>query len=516
MMMEFKGSGDATPRRSLQTKTGPRQPQGLRKWLARTLAATSFAAISVAAFAKDSRPNVLLIGIDDLNDWTGSLGGHPQAYTPNIDRFANSGTLFANAHCQSPVCMPSRASMMTSRYPSSTGLYFLFPQNHDESPQLEGVLTMPERFAQEGYEVMGAGKLFHNRENDHVFGSVGEYGGNFGTFGPYPEKQMVYDAPPKLWDWGVYPKNDDDSETPDYQIAQWAKDKLEQDYDKPFFLAAGFYRPHVPMYATQKWFDRFPLEEIQLPLVKDGDWDDLPDYAIDLTNLEHISPTQEWMLEHGQWEHAVQSYLASIAFVDSCVGIVLDALENSPHKSNTIVVVFSDHGFHMGEKKHWAKRTLWEDGTRVLMAISGPGLGAQQRSTKPVGLIDIYPTLLELCGMKADKGHEGHSMSPLIDNPRTDDWSRPTLTNFGKGNNAVRSEYWRYIRYLDGSEELYDHRWDPHEWANLASNPAFNDVKASLAKWLPEREAPILGDGSTGHKAYKASAERLKERMGKN
>ena len=511
IFMEEIGNGSVGSRRSCLTGTVPRQSKAKCRWLARTLAAIVIAgAFFLSACSQKPPPNVLLIAIDDLNDWTGSLAGHPQAYTPHIDRFAESGTLFTNAHCQSPVCMPSRASMMTSRYPSSTGLYFLFPAIKD-SPKLEGVVTMPERFAAEGYEVMAAGKLFHNVENQEIFGKVGEYGGNFGTFGPYPEKQMVYDKPPKLWDWGVFPKSNDDSETPDYQIAQWAKDRLEKDYDKPFFLAAGFYRPHVPMYATQQWFDKFPLNEIQLPIVQEGDEDDLSQYAIDLVNLEHISPTQEWMVEHGEWEHAVQSYLASIAFVDSCVGIVLDALENSPHKDNTIVVVYSDHGFHMGEKDHWAKRTLWEDSTRVLLAVSGPGFNANQRSNKPTGLIDIYPTLLDLCGLAADQGHEGESLSALIDNPNTD-WDRPIRTTFGKGNNSIRDENWRYIRYLDGSEELYDHRQDPHEWNNLASNPEFNDIKNRLAAWLPEDEEPILGEGSTGHNAYQASAERLKER----
>ncbi len=472
----------------------------------RLLFPVALVALASACLANE-RPNVLFISIDDLNDWTGSLGGHPQALTPNLDRLASRGTLFTNAHCQAPVCQSSRASLMTSRYPHQSGIYFLNP-DLDGAPALAGVKTIPERFADEGYEIIAGGKLFHNQDNARIFGKVGTYAGNFGVFGPFPQEKISEPFGGRLWDWGAFPDRDEDM--PDHQLAQWAIRQLELERSEPFFLNVGFHRPHVPMYAPKKWFDLFPLDEVLLPQTADDDRDDLPVYGKNLTTLEHIAPTHQWMLDNGEWHHAVQSYLASIAFVDHCLGMVLDALEASPHRDNTIVVIFSDHGFHLGEKQRWAKRTLWEDGVRVPLIISTPQSRNQARSNQPVGLIDIYPTLVELCGLEADAGLQGRSLAPLLVNPHAD-WDRPILSTYGPGNHAVRSERYRYIRYLDGSEELYDHYNDPHEWQNLASNPAFVAIKAEHAKWIPlaQDEHAILGANSTGHKAYEAALKAL-------
>ena len=310
-------------------------------------------------------PNVLLLSIDDLNDWTGCLGGHPQARTPNIDRLAERGTLFANAYCQSPVCNPSRASLLTGKHPHSSGVYFLSP-DLKQAPALQNLDTLPERFAKHGYRTLAAGKLFHT--GDKRF--FQEYGGNFGGFGPKPENKISQPHGHPLWDWGAYPEQD--QQMPDYKIAHWAKEKIESlptTLDKPFFMGVGFYRPHVPMFAPKKWFDLFPRKQIQKPLVKNDDRSDLSDYAIALTNDKHVSPEHEWVVSAGEWEHAVQSYLASTAFADDCLGVVLDALDASPHRDNTIVVLFADHGFHLGEKQRWAKRTIWEDGTHVPLII---------------------------------------------------------------------------------------------------------------------------------------------------
>jgi len=460
-----------------------------------------------ASYGQDKRPNVLLLSIDDLNDWIGCLEGHPQAITPNIDKLAGKGTLFANAHCQAPVCQPSRSSMMTSTYPSSTGLYFLSPGIR-ESPVTKNAVTMPERFAKEGYKVFGAGKIFHHKLNNSVFKKVGEYL-RTGGFGPSPKKKINYPIGHPLWDWGAYPN--EDQKMPDYKLAEYGKKLLSQKFDKPFFMALGFYRPHVPMYAPQKWLDMYPLKDIKLPVIKKNDVADLSDYAKNLTSLNHVSPTHKWILDNDkQWEKATQAYLASITFVDHYVGEILKALENGPNADNTIVVLFSDHGFHMGEKEHWAKRTLWEDGTRVPVIIAGKGLNAKQVSKRPVGLIDIYPTLLDLCGIEKDDKHEGLSLKPLLNKPDAE-WDTPARTSFGLGNHSIRSTKWRYIKYVDGSQELYDLESDPNEWNNLASDPKYADVLKEHAKWLPKNEKPILGKGSTGHKAYEASAEALKK-----
>ena len=453
-----------------------------------------------------ARPNVVLISVDDLNDWVGCLGGHPQALTPNMDRFAKRGVLFRNAHCQSPVCMPSRASLMVSRWPSSTGLYFLNPGLRN-SQVTKNEKTMPEAFADAGYQVMGVGKLFHYPDNRRVFGRVGEYGGSFGGNGPRPKKKISQPHGHPLWDWGAFPEQT--STMPDFKIASWATDKLKKKYDKPYFLAVGFYRPHVPLYAPKKWFDMHPLKKVKLPLIKDDDVNDLSTYARNLVTLKHVAPEHAWVKKSGQWAHAVQSYLATITFADHCVGMVLDALDARSDANNTIICLFSDHGFHLGEKQRWAKRSLWEDGTRVPLIFAGPKIKAGS-CKRPVGLIDIYPTLLDLCGEKANPRHEGQSLKPLLADPARQ-WKRPTRTTFGPGNHSIRSTRWRYIRYVDGSEELYDHKVDPNEWTNLAKDPKLKDVLAEHRRWLPKTEKPILGRNSTGHKAYKASAAALKK-----
>lgn len=453
-----------------------------------------------ATRAGSQRPNVLLISIDDLNDWTGCLGGHPQAQTPHIDRLAKRGTLFANAHCQSPVCNPSRASMMTGRYPHTSGVYFLNP-DLKQAPVLRDLTTLPEAFAAAGYRTLGAGKIFHT--GDKRF--FEQYGGNNGGFGPRPQQKISQPHGHPLWDWGVYPATNE--QMPDWKASAWAAEQLAQDHERPFFLAVGFYRPHVPMYAPQEWFDRHPREQIQLPLVNDKDREDLSEYAIDLTNREHVSPEHQWVQSAGQWKHSVQSYLASVTFADHCVGRVLDALDHSSHKDNTIVVLFSDHGFHLGEKQRWAKRSLWEDGTRVPLIVSAPG---QEPGTcyRPAELIDVYPTLLELAGLPADDRQQGQSLVPLIQNP-TASWGHPAITSFGPGNFAVRTTRYRYIQYLDGSREFYDHATDPHEWHNLIDQPELADVIAFHAQRVPQKQRKALGQNSTGHKAYAAANSKL-------
>ena len=459
-----------------------------------------------ASDKKTKRPNVLLVSIDDLNDWTGCLSGHPQAKTPNIDRLADRGTLFANAHCQSPVCNPSRASLLTGRHPHSSGVYFLGP-DLKQAPALKDLDTLPERFAKNGYRTLAAGKIFHTRDKRFFQ----EYGGNFGGFGPRPKKKISQPHGHPLWDWGAFPDRDEDM--PDHKIAQWAVKKLAsipKDTDKPFFMGVGFYRPHVPMYAPKKWFDQFPRKQIKLPLVKQNDRDDLSAYAIALTNEKHVSPKHEWIESAGQWKHAVQAYLASVAFADHCLGLVLDALDASPHRNNTIVVLFADHGFHLGEKQRWAKRTIWENGTRVPLIVVAPGFKSGQKTTGPAQLLDIFPTLLELASLPADKTQEGHSLVPLMKDP-TVTWPHVALSSFGKGNYAVRSKNFRYIRYVDHSEELYDHRQDPHEWENLASNKKFAEIIERHREFLPTKEADILPGNSTGHKAYKAASQRLEK-----
>ncbi|MEM7457442.1 MAG: sulfatase [Planctomycetota bacterium] len=441
--------------------------------------------------------NVLLIGIDDLNDWIGCLGGHPQALTPNIDRLASSGMLFTNAHCQAPICNPSRISMLTGRLPSSTGVYYLSPRLR-ECESTRSLVTIPAHFQHNGFRTFGAGKIFHT-EGENEFET---YGGRFGGMGPRPGQNINVSHVHPLWDWGAFP--DSDELMPDAKISSWIADVLKQEHDQPFFIGAGFYRPHVPLYAPQKWFDMFPLEEIHLPEHRKDDLQDIPQYAQDLS-WSSVAPRHEWIVDNDQWAGAVQGYLASIAFVDAQVGIVLDALEESGHAENTIVILFSDHGFHLGTKERWGKRSLWEQATRVPLIIRIPGMEhSGKRCSQPVGLIDLFPTLCSLNELELPRGLEGLSLTALIADPQSSR-ERPALTTFGQNNHALRSFDWRYSVYADGSEELYNHSQDPNEFNNLAGEPEYRDIIEDHRRWLPQTNLP-MAPGSANADARPGSA----------
>lgn len=440
--------------------------------------------------AAADRPNVLMIAVDDLNDWVGCLGGHPQAKTPNIDRLAAHGLLFGNAHCQAPICNPSRVSLMTGRLPSTTGIYLLSPTQFRQSPALKDCLTLPEYFAKHGYMTFGCGKIYHNCTSTETFQEYGPRGG----FGPLPERKINYPTGHRLWDWGEFPESD--HQTPDAKVAAWAVGQIQRSHDKPFFLAAGFFRPHVPLYAPKKWWDLYPPEEeIELPKVLATDRDDIPQYGKDLT-AGFPAPRHSWFVENRQWRRAVRGYLACVSFVDYQIGRVLNALDRSPYADNTIVVLWGDHGWALGEKQRWAKRALWQRETGVPLIIAAPGLAKSVKTHKPAGLIDIYPTLVELCRLPKNSQLEGVSLVPLLKDPGTP-WEGPTICTFWKDNHAVISEQWRYIRYADGSEELYRIQEDPREWKNLADDPQYREVIRWFTPHLPAINAEAL-PGSRG------------------
>ncbi len=450
---------------------------------------------------RGGRPNILMIAIDDLNDWIGCLGGHTQAKTPNIDRLAERGVLFSNAHCQSPVCNPSRASMMSGLYPETSGIYFLNPPVWESEVAAQSEI-MPKRFEREDYHVAAAGKIFHNAGNKKY---ISRWAGLMGGFGPFPEKKISSFPGHPLWDWGTFPERDE--LMPDFKIASWAEKELHKNSDKPMWLGVGFMTTHVPQYAPQKWMDLYPLETLQLPKIKTDDLDDLSEYAINLTRLKHVSPTHEWVEKNNQWKPLVQTYLACVSFVDHQVGRVLDALDAGPHADNTIVVLYTDHGFHLGEKERWAKRSIWQDGAGVPLIIAGPRIAKGKVCSKPVQLLDIYPTLLDLSGLEPDSKLEGHSLRPLLENPNAQ-WTHMARSSFGPGNVAIISERYRYIHYNDGSEELYDRVSDPHDWENLAGDPEKKRVLQQHRLALPSTYHPCLGRNSTGHQAYSATESR--------
>ena len=455
-----------------------------------TIVAVAFVKPSTAE--TPSSPNVLVISIDDLNDWVGCLEGHPNARTPNIDRLAQRGTLFANTHCQAPICTPSRASLVLGKYPSTTGMYFLQPPLTAYKDLRPGEMIV-QHFADAGYLTMGVGKFVHGGNEARWFQ---KHGGSMGGFGPKPPEKINLKQGHALWDWGAYPEHESDA--PDAKVAAWvAKQIAETDSERPFFLVAGFWRPHVPMYAPQKYIDMFPLDDINLPETRGNDRNDLSQYAKDLT-IGLPAPRHEWFLENDQWKTAVACYLASVAFVDTQVGRVLDALDASPHADNTVIVLFSDHGWHLGEKQRWAKRSLWEDGIRVPMIIAATKTHQLNATVtrQPTGLIDIYPTLLELVGLPPKTDLEGRSLLPLMKNPNAK-WDRPVLCTFAPHNHSLRSRDYHYIHYADGSEELYDMRVDPHEFDNLADQSKYAPVLTEFRRRLPTTDAtPIRSDWS--------------------
>ena len=439
-----------------------------------------------SAISARNKPNVLFMAIDDLNDWVGCLGGHPDVKTPNLDRLASRGVLFTNAHCSAPACNPSRASLMTGIRPSTSGIYHN-PNPWRNSPVLKNAVTIPQHFMAHSYSAVGGGKIYHGGFPDPP---------SWQSYFPSQQKNKPDDPmPPNRpingipntahFDWG--PVNVPDEEMGDRQVAAWAIKELRKKHNKPFFIGCGFFRPHLPWYVPRKYFDMYPPDKITLPNVKENDLDDVPELG---KKMAKPQGDHKKVIEHNQWSKAVQGYLASISFVNTCVGMVIDSLEQSAYADNTIIILWSDHGWHLGEKLHWRKFALWEEATHnVLMAVV-PGITKPGgRCSRPVTMLDIYPTLIELCGLSEKDGLEGQSLVPLLRNPEAE-WERPALTTHGRNNHSLRTERYRYIRYSDGTEELYDHDKDELEWNNLAGNPKYVEIKKQFANWLPRTNVP--------------------------
>ena len=429
-------------------------------------------------------PNVLFIVIDDLNDWVGCLGGHPQAQTPNLDRLAARGTLFANAHVQAPLCNPSRASVLTGLRPGSTGIYGLIPGIRAVASTTNCV-TLPQYFERHGYFTATYGKVFHDASippdlQKHEFDIWGP-----SPDMPLPQKKFVNTPDPiRAMDWGVFPE--DDPAQADWITADNAVAQLKsRPANKPFFLAVGFRLPHVPCFASQKWFDRYPPEDqIILPPYLANDRNDVPFFAWYL-HWKVPEPRLTWLKEANQWRALVRAYLASTTFMDSQLGRVLDALDASGEASNTVIVAWSDNGWHLGEKDITGKNSLWERSTHVPLIFAGPGVSLGGRCRRPAELLDIYPTLVELCGLSQKSGLEGHSLVPqLKDTNAKRPW--PAITTANQGNDSIRTEQWRYIRYGDGSQELYNEQNDHNEWTNLAGDIHYDGLINKLAHWLPK------------------------------
>lgn len=468
------------------------------------------------------RPNILFIGVDDLNDWIGCLNGHPQARTPNIDRLAKRGVLFTNAHCAAPACNPSRAAVFSGLMPERTGVWSNDSQKIEKaSPK---TILLPHFFRSEGYQTLGTGKLLHGKTTgffDESF-QVNQRWSPFpknavrytkveltskGTNNPrhlmkdslgrqvvLPINRMPSDRKPnkpdgESFDWGGF--DVPDSDFGDTQITSWAMEKLQGGLGdkKPFFLGVGYYRPHIPLFAPQKYFNRFKGDPGKLPFVVTDDLKDVGPIASKWARDPVTAGSHETVLKHRQWRAAVEAYLACTTYVDHEIGRLLNALDKSNAADDTWIFIWSDHGWHLGEKEHWGKWTGWERSTKVPLIVVPPKRLAKQfapagsRCDQPVGLIDLFPTLSNVCGLSAPENLDGKSLLPLLHDPakQTD---RVIITTFGKGNFSLRNIRWRYLSYANGEEELYDLKNDPNEWANLSGDPRFTKVKKRLASMI--------------------------------
>jgi arylsulfatase A-like enzyme len=464
--------------------------------LAVSASAATKARMPAPAYGK---PNVLFIIADDLRDYAGWMGGHPQSVTPNMDRLAKMGMRFTNAHCNYALCNPSRTSLLTGMLPSSSGV-FGNEQDWRRSVQIAGKPTLPEHFKAQGFTTVAAGKIFHANHGGPEGRLAGWHGGRRGFEQDAAWDQRFPQAGVQIpdlpvytgqnfnglniwhWDWGGIQVEDE--KTDDGQVAAFAADFLSQKQKKPFFLALGLYRPHSPWYVPQKYFDALPLDAIKLPEVKADDLDDVPDFAKGHVKEGHHAK----IVEKNLWKDAVRAYLANVAFCDAMLGRILEAVEKGPNAKNTIIVFTSDHGWYLGEKQMWHKGGLWEAATRVPLTIYAPQITKPDTaSAQPVALVDLYPTLCDLVKLPQPEHLDGTSLKPLLLDPSAKR-DKPAVTCMGGGKNAgyaARDERWRYIRYANGSEELYDHQSDPNEWTNLAARPDLVAEKVRLAAFFP-------------------------------
>lgn len=498
--------------------------------------------------ANNEKPNVVFIIVDDLNDYQGAFGGHPQAQTPNIDKLAQSGIAFKNAQSNVPVCSPSRNSLFTGVYAHNSGDFGW--TKHFEQAVLKNNKTLMEYFAENGYHVAGSGKLLHvnrkvywhewgvdinnygplafdgNKPVGHPsvpepFRSIGPIDGSFAPLSDVPSfKESESGDRQKGWlytrgknDFLNYTDENNRDLMPDEMHAQWAAEKIKKlenkDTDQPFFMGIGFVRPHTPLYAPKRFFDMFPLEEIDLSMIKEEDAGDTHyqhNYPANIKGLRYYRTLKESYGGDAELglKHFLQAYLACVAFVDEQIGKVVEAVDNSKFRDNTIIVLTSDHGWQMGEKDFLFKNSPWEESTHIPLIIRLPKAKNGETVDHPVSLIDLYPTLTDLCGLTGDNRKNdsggalgGYSLAPFLVNPNTKNWEGPkgALSMVGNGLNqedamkqtySFRSRDWRYILYMDGTEELYDHKSDPYEWTNLAGNNHYDDQKETMRQAMFE------------------------------
>lgn len=458
----------------------------------------------VHALPAAERPNVLFVSVDDVNDWVGPLKGHPQAKTPNLDQFCKNGSMvFQNAACPAPVCCPSRSALLSGFMPHHTGVYGNV-SNILDSEMIQTHATLPEYFSKYGYHSLSTGKIFHK----HATKTGADWGQwAFDTFRHtthenWPNKTRLTHqglglvngekakGPPPKYSWGALswgPSKEPLEETMDYTTADWARQQLGKKSDQPFFMAIGISKPHLPWVVPQQFFDMYDLETLQTAEIREDDLDDVkkpngtPNYK--------PQPDYEWVIENDILKEATRAYLASVSYADACLGVIFEALEQSEHADNTIVVIWGDHGYHLGEKLRFQKSTLWRESVRTPLVIRTPGMDGEVSCARVVNLIDIYPTLIELCGLPAKK-LDGRDLSPLLKDP-TIAWDHPSVMVAEYGTSVI-SENWHYCETKSRVAEFYDIKNDPMEFTNLVDAPEHSGKVAEFAKLVPRNRIPFV------------------------
>ncbi len=454
--------------------------------------------------AKAETPNILFIAIDDMNDWTGFLGGHPQAMTPNMDKLAAKGVNFINAHCSAPGCSPSRNALLYGVEPFNSGLYPFYEHAIHEQ-LMERYTTLPRLLKENGYNTYGAGKIHHgNKGDEREWSDFFELQNSRKQFREGAGYQVGNSKKNSF-----RPTVNADEEHVDHQVASYGIEVLKEEHKKPFFLAVGLVKPHLPFDCPERFFNALP-DDIEAPAILADDLKDIPTEG----NSFRRAGDDKRFKKDKAWEDVRRAYLACISWTDYNVGRVLDALEASPYADNTVVVLWSDHGFHLGEKMSFKKFTLWEEATRVPFIIYDGRNKTHQGAQiyKPaVSLINIYRTLADLSGIEVPAYVDGESLVPVLENTDTE-LSKPTITSWGRGNYAVRTGEWRYIRYFDGTEELYNHQSDANEWHNLANDSQYQSKKEELAARLPKQDTETIQEYISPWSVYGVDKEKWKSK----
>ena len=470
-------------------------------------------AAPTAAVPPAPRPNILFIAVDDLNTWISCMRPEKKLITPHLDQLAGEGVKFLNAHCASPSCHPSRVALMTGRSPLKTGITRNLKNVPSTpswrlSPLLKDAVTLPEFLKGLGYSVKGGGKIFHGTQYDRMEENDPAIWDDF-----FPSKQrQIPEQPVPPFDY--FKRNKDsgrpqghldwtplaveDREMSDYKVVDWALGELKQEHTKPFFLAVGLFRPHVPFQLPEKYYDLYPRDQIELPATYPPGVRPAPA----VTSLDVVGAFGRrsflWARENNHLQDALRGYFAGVTFCDTMIGRLLKGLRESRYAESTIVILFSDNGYHLAEKERFEKFTLWSESTRVPLLIKAPGVStAGGICRRPVSLLDLYPTIVELSGGRKPAGLDGESLVPWLKNPAAGKSTPAVVVGPEPGSWAIVTNEHRYISYFDGTDELYDLREDPGEFRNLAGAPAQQSLKAALRNAVPRQVPEFIPLGAS-------------------